>query len=194
MFWDNWFGSRTKKEVMLLRPNDGHFSDIRVDEKDKAFISPKIKGVTRFFLKKKGSKGWTNDKGGGSRYFGLEGYDFTLKIGETQQSVLNLLEAVKIVLEDLDFNKFTPSAKTALESARFCVTTEPVTTEGVDKLNEGNENAFSEADMALIKAKGEATAKAGKTEKLEFIQIIMGVMVGIIIGLLLVNYKVFKLG
>jgi len=192
MFWDNWFRGK-KKEVMLLRPNDMHFTDIKIlDERDRALETPKVKGVTRFFLKR--HRGWTNDKNGTSRYFGLEGYDFTLRLQTTEQTVLNLLEAVKIVLSDIDLGKFTPQAKDALESAKLCITTEPVTNEGIDLPNEGNENAFSEVDKALTKAKAEAMAKAQKGNKFEWTTLLTGLAIGIVIGLALVNWKIFKMG
>lgn len=157
---------------MLLRPRDKRFRDIKiVNQTDQSLEAPKEKGITRFFIKK--HAGWTNERKGAARFFGLEGFDFTLKTKEKEEAVIGLYDAVKIVLGEQLMRIITPEIKQRLEEAKFGVTTEPVTTEGVDRPNAGNENQFSESDKALIKAKGEAAAKAGRAgEKADWIKVI----------------------
>jgi len=175
-------GDDSKKQIMLLRPNDMHFRDLKIkDERDRALETPKEKGITRFFVKK--HRGWTNDRGGTTRYFGLEGFDFTLQLIDQQTHIITLLEAVQIVLKDIDFQKFSKDAKEALQGARLCITTEPITGEGCNLPNEGNENAFSEADKALVKAKADEMAKAQKGGKFEWITFLAG---GGVVGLALI--------
>ena len=184
-------GGGRRKEVMLLRPNDAHFTDVKVvNETDQSLESPRIKGITRFFIKM--GKGWTNDQNGGARYLGLEGKDFTLELRGKVSHVINLLEAIKIVLGEIDFGKFTPEAKNALESAKFGVTTEAITTDA-SGVNQGNENVFTESDKAMIKYHAEENAKAARGGKMEWMPIAVGFLAGCLITGLTFVMKWIKL-
>ena len=156
-----------RKEVMILRPNDRHFMDVRVEETDKSLQTPKIKGITRFFAKK--YSGWTNDRNGETRYIGLEGCDYTLEIRGAITHIIGLDEAVKQVMPEADYKNLTEEAKRELGAAKFGIVTEAITPE--KREGEGNENQFSETDIKLIGAFGEAAAKAGKAlEKTDWIK------------------------
>lgn len=179
-----------KPTVMVLRPNNKHFVDLPATETDLSLQTPKIKGVTRHFIKR--HPGWTSDKNGDSRYFGLEGIDYTLEMKGEEKHVLTLLEAVEIALPQVDFSKFTDNARAALASAKFGITAEAVQPSSDALKNRGNENIFTESDKAMIQFKAEATAKAMKGAGLDWSNVAMGFLAGALLVYVAVNMHWLK--
>jgi hypothetical protein len=184
---------KSKKYVLLLRNKDRRFKHIKiVNETDEALESPKEKnGITRHFVKR--GAGWTDEDRPQTMFLGFNAYEYTLTVGEIKQKVLRLAEAVRIVLGKEVYDVIQPDLRDKLEKAEFGITVEPEDPATAGKTTAGNEARYTESDISMINYYARKVKEAMQS-KAQWTPIIMGISIGIVIGILLVNFKVIKLG
>jgi len=187
-------GGGSKKYVLLLRNKDRRFKRIRItNETDESLESPKEKnGVTRHFEKR--GAGWTDEDRPQTMFLGFNAYKYTLTINTVKESVINLAKAVRIVLGKEVYDVIQPELRDKLEKAEFGILIEPDDpfTSGASATM-GNEARHTESDHVIIDyyAKKVKQALQGK---MQWNSVVMGVAVGVVLGIMLVNFKVIKLG
>jgi hypothetical protein len=185
-------GNKPKKYVVRLRNKDRRFKRINiVDETDEALVSKKEKsGLTRFFTKRGG--GWTDEDKPETMFLGFNAYKYTVEFNEVKQEVLKFSDAARIVLGKEVYDVIQPELKVKMEGAEWGITAEPIDPATTGAALVGNEARHTEADHEMIDYYAHKSAQELKGG-MNWMQVLMGLCGGVVIGILLVSFKVIKL-
>jgi len=193
MLWDNWFGSSKKKtEVLLLSARNGSLERVPiVNETDLHLESHKKKGITRHFDIE--GRGWM-EKGIGKMYFfAYTAIIKTIRLENGEPITMGVGVCLEKILGVELYKKVTPEIKEKVENVEWGVIIDPILPTDVELRSASNESRHTESDEHMIDYLANKLHKALKP-KFEWTTLLTGLAIGVVIGLALVNWKIFKLG
>lgn len=164
-----------RKEVMLLRPNDGRFATLPVDrETDEGLYCRKVGGVQHRFYKT--GPGWTGNL---VRFLGVEGTPLISYIKEgTKKIETPVSEFLKFVWGEGPYKKLPNALKKPLEEGiGLIVTVDPIIPDKKYHLDQVMADAIlTESDIANLDEFGKGTPKKEAMKELvaNAIQILLG--------------------
>jgi hypothetical protein len=193
MFWDNWFRSSKKHtEVLMLNARDGSLEKIPIPtETDLHLESAKKKGITRHFDKE--GRGWTEKGVGKMYYIAYSALVKTIRLEDAKPIIMGVGVYLEKILGKELYAKVTPEIKEKVENSEWGIMIDPIKPTDAELKGASNESRHTESDERMIDYFADKVHKAMKA-KFEWMPILMGLFLGVIIGIALVSFKVIKLG
>jgi hypothetical protein len=182
-------GENNKKTVDILRPIDHSGFPLKIiDETEKGLIGPKIRDV--YWRLYKGGPGWNFPKGT-RQFYAMEGDAYTEVFVDDAPRKVRLPDAMRILWGDVAYEKMPFALKDILEKHQFAVTIEP---QPVPKKDKDIVVTMEDHDKENIKAGMEELRKNMKNKhKLDWMTLLQGAAIGVVLGIMLVSFKVIKL-
>ncbi len=183
-------GNSNKKSIDVRRTRDKRaFTMPITSETEIALHCPKKEGVHwRFY---KSGPGWTYPNGS-AKFDGIEGSAFTSVIKNDKPVTLKLAEALRILWGEVAYDNMPKPMKEVVEKHQFGVTVYPEKISDEDKA--GGLSAMSIDDENDAKVISHIAKAVEGKKKMDWNTVLMGIAVGIVLGIMLVNFKVIKLG
>ena len=164
-----------RKEVMLLRPNDGRFATLPVDrETDEGLYCKKVGGVQHRFYKT--GPGWSG--GGLVRFLGVEVTPLISYIKKKLEVTTTIEEFLRFKWGDGPYDKLPKTLKNPLEKGTgIVITIDPIIPNKKYNLDQVMADAIlTESDIANLDEFGKGTPKKETMKELvaNAIQILLG--------------------
>ena len=178
-----------KKSIIVFSPKDKRAKEIRIKEETETRLDCGKVGTVDIRYYKTGP-GW-NFPGGVTKFVGIDGTAYTSLIVDDKPRNVTLSEALRVLWGPTAYDKMPPSLKDPLEKHRFGVTIKPEEVPTEDKTLKIN---AEDRDKENIKAAMDELRHNMKNKhKIDWQTLLLGAMGGIIVGVLLVSFKVIKL-
>jgi hypothetical protein len=179
-----------RKEVVLLRPGVRGLIVPVTKETAKSLECKKTEGVTRKFYKF--GRGWVFPKD--TKFLAVDGNAYT-KIIDTPESVkISVPDYLRFLWGDIayDSERFPKVLRDAIEKTIVGITITP------DKIGDDDKglppvNAEDVNDEKKEKLVGYVTKAIKDEGKMDWKTMFMGVSIGLVVGIMLVSFKVIKL-
>lgn len=183
-------GGSGKKSIIVFSPKDKRGKELRIKEETETRLDcGKVGSVdVRYY---KTGPGW-NFPGGATRFLGIDGTAYTSVILDDKPRQVTLPEALRILWGDAAYAKMPQTLKDPLERHQIGVTIQPTEVPTEDKNLKIN---AEDRDKENIKAgMDELRHNMKNKHKPDWAQLGGAAAIGILIGVLMVNWNVIKLG
>ena len=178
-----------KKSIIVFSPKDKRAKEIRIKEETETRLDCGKVGTVDIRYYKTGP-GW-NFPGGVTKFVGIDGVGYTAVIVDDKPRQLKLPQALQILWGQEAYDKMPKALKDPLERHTFGVTITPESVPDEDKNLKIN---AEDRDKENIKTGMEELRKNMKNKhKLDWMTLLQGAAMGIVVGILLVSFKVIKL-
>jgi hypothetical protein len=177
-----------RKEVVLLRPGFRGLIVPVTKETAKSLECKKTEGVTRKFYKF--GRGWVFPKD--TKFLAVDGNAYTKIINTPESLQISIPDYLRFTWGDAAYEKTPKSLREPLEQNRIGVTITP------DKIGDDDKglppvNAEDVNDEKKEKLVGYVTKAIKDEGKMDWKTMFMGVSIGLVVGIMLVSFKVIKL-
>jgi hypothetical protein len=177
-----------RKEVVLLRPGFRGLIVPVTKETAKSLECKKTEGVVRKFYKF--GRGWTFPKD--TKFLAVDGNAYTKIIKGVDEVMVTIPEYLRFIWGDAIYDKTPKQLREQLETTKVGVTITP------DKIGDDDKglppvNAEDVNDEKKEKLVGYVTKAIKDEGKMDWKTMFMGVSIGLVVGIMLVSFKVIKL-
>jgi hypothetical protein len=181
-------GGKGKKKIIVLQTRDKRAYELPISRERELTLETSKDGVPRRYYK--AGPGYTMPNGS-TLFFGLEGTAYTALPRDDREQKMDLPTSLRAIWGDEAYNKMPAALKTPLEKHGYGVTIYPEKIADEDKYPKLNvENISDEKKEKLVGYVVKAVRDDGK---MDWKTALMGVAIGLILGVLLVSWKVIRL-
>lgn len=181
--------SSGKKSIIVFSPKDKRAKEIKIKEETETRLDCGKIGTVDVRYYKTGP-GW-NFPGGVTKFIGIDGTAYTSVILDDKPRTVKLSEALQFLWGWDAYNKMPAALRGPLEKHQFGVTIYPEKVPDEDKNLKIN---AEDRDKENIKTGMEELRKNMKNKhKMDWMTLLQGAALGIVLGIMLVSFKVIKL-
>lgn len=180
-------GGKGKTKIIVLQPRDKRTYELPVTERELTLDAVKDKVPRKYY---KAGPGYVMPNGT-TLFFGIESSAYTAVLRDDKPVKMTLPETLQSLWGAKAYGDMPKALKEPLETSQWGVTLDPVKIDDGDKYPHLNvENISDEKKEKLVGY----VAKAIKDEgKMDWKTMLMGAALGLVVGIMLVSFKVIRL-